>query len=174
MVILLNIIGLQKQRPIIFWWWSMIIMTNLFRRSLWLGIGVLGWGFIYARAAHSGVGWPWAIVLGLCFSVLMLLLYRRQFLPAPFRLVIHLADDDVSDSDDDKMFELLHARFKAHSTAFKFDGFDIGGGYVWFYFRGADAKSVHDAVLSLVTDCTFREGSYFEIGENDRLPIPAV
>jgi len=137
----------------------------------------LGFGYVYARSAHGAVGWPLAAVLGVCFGLLVLLIIRRQTVTAPFRLVVRLANDDTGDSEDDKLFDKLRARFKSDIPSgmdLKFDGFDIGGGYLWFYFNGADGKVVRDAVLSLVKDCTFRDGSYFEIDEKDRLPVSAV
>jgi len=152
-------------------------MKNLSRNSFWLTFGVMLFGSVYTRSAHATIGWPLAIVFGICFGLLMVLFFSYRAVPAPFRLVARLANDDTGNSEDDKMFEKLHARFKAKRTndsIFKFDGFDIGGGYVIFYFRGANGKMVRDAVLSLLTDCTFREGSYFEIEEKDRQPIPAV
>ncbi len=150
-------------------------MKRFAQKWLLPGLGILCFTYVYARSAHN-LGWPLRISLGVCFGLLVFLITRRNAKPSPFQLVLRLANDDTGDSDDGKLFDKLHVRFKSLNGKgdFKFDGFDIGGGYVWFYFKGTDGKAIRDAVLSSVVDCTFREGSYFEISGQDKILVPAV
>ena len=148
-------------------------MKSRVQYLVWAAVAILAFGYAYVRAAHKAIGWPIAIVLGLGFGVLVFsAIGRRSALP-PFRLMLRLANDKTGKSEDAELFGKLHARFKSQVRGkdLKFGGFDASDTYLCFYFSGNNPVMVRDAVLSLVSDCKFREGSYFEISENERRPL---
>jgi hypothetical protein len=110
-------------------------------------------------------GWPLAIAFGAVCSVVFIFLVRCSAgKPAPFQLVLRLADDKGADQEDDRTFKTLHERFKKQfpkSGSVRFDGFDTDGSFIWFYFLGPDETSVRRAVLSHIEGCRIRQGSYF-------------
>lgn len=141
-------------------------------------LGILGvllapiiW-FMGSRYHHAGWGWPLALVFGASFVLCAAYLIRRtQGKPAPFQLVLRLANKKGGDTEDNKTFELLHERFERlfpKSSDIRFDGFDTDGSFIWFYFLGQDETSVSHAVLSQLQGCRIREGSYFLSNTNLR------
>ncbi len=86
--------------------------------------------------------------------------------PGPFRLVLRLADEDCGDKEDSRIIDLLLTRFRLSTLPkadCKFNGFDIGDGYVWFYFVARDLPTLQHYVFPLIDDCKIRKGSHFEI-----------
>ncbi|MEQ2010067.1 MAG: hypothetical protein ABMA26_25065 [Limisphaerales bacterium] len=109
--------------------------------------------------------WPTALALGVVMVVTMALAVRSVNKPAPFQLVTRLYAKGKEAEVDDRVFKILHDRFKAqfHRRAIvRFDGFDTDGESVWFYFSGPDSKTVQAAVRVQIADCCLREGSFFE------------
>lgn len=109
--------------------------------------------------------WPLAVAFSALFSVVFICLVRRSTgKPAPFQLVLRLADKKGGDLENDQAFYTLHARFKQHfpkSGSVRFDGFDTDGGLIWFYFFGPDESTVRGAVLPQLEGCQISQGSYF-------------
>lgn len=137
-----------------------VIFFILFILCFFIG----AWHFtkVYRKADWS---WPVAVLFGT--SVTFCIFYvgrlaRRR--PAPFQLVLRMANNNGEDADDDQTFKLLVARFKetfSRASVVKYDGFDTDEEFVWFYFCGSDEARVRDAVLSQIYGCRIRKGSYF-------------
>ncbi len=84
--------------------------------------------------------------------------------PAPFQLVLRLADVKGGDLEDHQTFETLQERFKQQFSrpgSIRFGGFDTDGRFIWFYFSGPDERTVREAVLAELGGCRVRPGSYF-------------
>lgn len=109
--------------------------------------------------------WPLSLLFGAVF-VWVFFPGGRAVIgkPAPFQLVLRLADDKGGDHEDAHTFETLHARFKhqfSKPSDLRFDGFDTDGRFIWFYFLGLDEGVVRGAVLAQLGGCRIRSGSYF-------------
>jgi hypothetical protein len=131
-----------------------------------LGVIVTGWAY-YAASTYFRQNWSWALSLVFGAIFVLVLVYGGRAAagkPAPFQLVLRLADDKGGDQEDDQTFETLHKRFKEQfpkSGSVRFDGFDTDGNFVWFYFLGPDETLVRQTVLSQIEGCRIRQGSYF-------------
>ena len=141
---------------------------NIGRFTRWSILGLcfcLSTWWVASNYYEKNWGWPLAMAFGAVFSAVFIYLVRRSAgKPAPFQLVLRLADDKGGDQEDDQTFETLHARFKQHfpkSGSVRFDGFDTDGSFIWFYFFGPDESTVRGAVLPPLEGCQIRQGSYF-------------
>jgi len=139
--------------------------SQIIRRSIvGLLFGVSIW--FYAKTFfRPNWGWPLSVLFGfVCLLVLIFIVRKVVNRPAPFQLVLRLANDKGGDEDDDATFTKLHKRFK---DAFRgcrdvrFDGYDTDRSWIWFYFFGPNEQTVREVVLSELRDCKIRAGSYF-------------
>src|SRR5262245_59110855 len=121
------------------------IKSRIIRRCL-LAVVLAGvWWFVSADFRKNW-NWPLSLLFG-AMAVFVIVYGGRK--PAPFQLVLRLADDKAGDHEDDQTFETLHDRFKhlfSKSGSIQFDGFDTDGSFIWFYFLGPDEASVRHAV----------------------------
>ena len=145
----------------------MIMTTDKFIRRglLAASLTVATWWFAKTYFRENW-GWPPALVLGVVAAAVFAYVIRQFVIgkPAPFQLVLQMADENGGDKEDDQTFQLLHDRFRRlfpKSGDIGFDGFDTDGCFIWFYFRGAEEASVRDAILSQLEGCRIRKGSYF-------------
>jgi hypothetical protein len=144
----------------------MITMKSRIIRYSLLAVIVAG-GAWWAASTYFRQNWNWplSLVFGTVFVLITIYLGRATAgKPAPYQLVLRLADDKGGDPEDDDTFETLHTRFKQQipkSGRVRFDGFDTDGSFIWFYFFGPDETSVRHAVWSHLEGCRIRQGSYF-------------
>ncbi|MGC9943700.1 MAG: hypothetical protein ABSE48_17885, partial [Verrucomicrobiota bacterium] len=88
--------------------------------------GVAIW--FYARTYfRPNWGWPLALVFGVIYLLVLIYIVRGAVgKPAPFQLVLRMANDKGGDEDDDSTFKKLYERFKSvlpGSGTIRFDGF---------------------------------------------------
>jgi hypothetical protein len=129
---------------------------------------VFAGGAWWSARAYFRENWNWP--LSLAFGALTVLAIGYVISrwaagkPAPFQLVLRLADDEGGDQEDDQTFKALRNLFKRlfpKSGSIRFDGFDTDRSFIWFYFHGPDEASVRDAVLPHLKEHRIRPGSYF-------------
>ena len=135
-------------------------------KAAWICLAVAGLAIPWVAVAHWTGHWSARIADFVGFLPLAFLLGRLASRPAPFQLVLRLADSDTGDAADEEVFERLHRCFKQDcrdNLVARFDGFDIGGGWLWFYFNGSDGAAVRKKVMALLRDCPIRTGSYFQV-----------
>jgi hypothetical protein len=139
--------------------------SRIFRR--WLLAVVFAGGAWWFAGEYFRKNWSWPLSLLFGAVAVLVFVYVGRWAagkPAPFQLVLRLADDKGGDHEDHQTFEALHARFQQHflkSCVVRFDGFDTDGSFIWFYFLGPDESSVRHAVLMQLEGCRIRQGSYF-------------
>ena len=147
---------------------------GIIRRS----ILVLLFGFavwFFATRYRPIWGWPLGLAFGVAWVLVMVYVHRKMNKPAPFQLVLQMANDQGGDQADGRTFDLLWGRFKRLSPSpggVRFDGFDTDGNQIWFYFHGPDAGVVREAVLPQLRDCQVRKGSYFLSGATQSCAPP--
>lgn len=125
---------------------------------------LLGVGFVDSDLIND-YGWP----IALCMSVLVAgaewyFIHQASQGYAPIQLVLRLVDDRGGDAEDDRTFKFLHDRFKRFyriPNEIRFCGFDTDGRFIWFYFRGPSGPVTEREILSQLSCCKIREGSYF-------------
>jgi hypothetical protein len=144
-------------------------MKNVTGKFIWRSIivvllGISAWECA-SRNFQENWGWPMALLFGAATVGIMEYAGRAAAgKPAPFQLVLRLANDRGGDRDDDRTFEILHERFERlfpKAANIWFEGFDADGTYVWFYFHGPDEVLVRRSILSQFEGCTIRNGSYW-------------
>jgi hypothetical protein len=139
--------------------------SRIIRRCLLTA--VLAGGAWWFASAYFRKNWSWPLSLLFGAVAVLVIVYggrRAAGKPAPFQLVLRLADDKGGDQEDDRTFKTLHARFKQQfpkSGSIRFDGFDTDGSFIWFYFFGPEEDAVRHAVLPGLEGCRIRQGSYF-------------
>jgi hypothetical protein len=141
-------------------------MSKIIRYCL-LAVIVAGMAWWTASTSfRQYYNWPLSLFFGALVGLIPIFAGRAAMAdnPAPFQLVLRLADDKGGDQEDAQTFEALHTRFTQQfpkSGSVRFDGYDADGSCIWFYFLGADEASVRDAVFSQLEGCRIRKGSYF-------------
>jgi hypothetical protein len=149
---------------------------GIIRRSIVvLFLGVASW--FYAKTYfRPNWGWPLALAFGAVYILVISYIVRRAVgKPAPFQLVLRMANDKGGDEDDNRTFKKLRERFKSVLSGpgvVRFDGFDTDGRWIWFYFHGPDDQTVREAVLSQLQDCQVHDGSYFLSGATQTCAPP--
>lgn len=138
---------------------------SVIRQSLTvLFFGVAIW--FYAKTYfRPNWGWPLALAFGFVYLLVLIFIMRRAAgRPAPFQLVLRLANDNGGDAEDDGTFKKLHDRFTKilpRRGSVWFAGFDTDNSWIWFYFYGPNDQAVREAVMPQIQDCKIRNGSYF-------------
>jgi hypothetical protein len=129
---------------------------------LFFGVAIWFYAKTYFR---PNWGWPLALAFGSVYLLVLFFIVRRSVgPPAPFQLVLRLANNTGGDEEDGGTFDKLHDRFKTalrRSGDVRFAGFDTDRSWIWFYFYGSSDQTVREAVLSQLQDCNIRDGSYF-------------
>jgi len=141
---------------------------SIIRRSIVVLLFAFAIWFYAKTYFRPNWGWPFALAFGVVYVLVLFYIVRRSVgRPAPFQLVLRLANDVGGDENDDRAFEKLRERFKRALPGpckVRFAGFDTDGIWTWFYFHGPDDQTVRETVLSQLQDCQVREGSYFLSG----------
>lgn len=112
-------------------------------------------------------GWPAALgmsVLVAAVEFYFFFIYDTSHGSAPIQLVLRLADDRGGDGEDERMFKILHDRFKRFyriPNEIRFSGFDCTDSFIWFYFRGPSGAATEREILSQLSGFKIHEGSYF-------------